>query len=89
LQNEVARLRRLLKQADVKLDESIEVDIGAEDGSPRPSSSSHAQTLTSPVFSDEMRRPSEVDQVFDPQLQNMETDGGLTQAGYPQPFVVR
>lgn len=91
LQNEVARLRRLLNQADVKVDDSIDIDASAEDGSPRPSSSSHTQTLTSPVFSDAthgMRRPSEAEQMFDPQLQSMETDGGMGQPTYTQTYVV-
>jgi hypothetical protein len=90
LQNEVARLRRVLDQANVKVEDAIDVDAGAEDGSPRPSSSSHAQALTSPVFSDEthsLRRQSEADQMFDPQLQSMETPGGLNQP-FTQNFVV-
>lgn len=88
LQNEVARLRRLLTQADVKVTDEIDVDAGAEDGSPRPSTSSHAQTLTSPVFSDGMRRPSDAEHMFDPQLQSMHTHSGMSQT-YNQQFAVR
>ena len=92
LQNEVARLRRLLAQADIKVDDAnLDTDAGAEDVSPRPSSSSHAQ-MTSPVFSDgthTIRRESEADQMFDPQLQSMQNDGGMGQQTYGQPFVVR
>jgi hypothetical protein len=92
LQNEVRRLRRLLDQANVKVEDGIDVDTGAEDGSPGPTSSSHAQALTSPVFSDDthsIRRPSEADQMFDPQLQIMESSGSMNQPGFHQTFVVR
>lgn len=91
LQNEVARLRRLLEQANVKVEDDMDVEDGAEDGSPRASSGSHAQALTSPVFSDtthSMGRPSDADQIFDPQLQSMEAPRALNQVTAVQNFVV-
>ncbi|KIW02202.1 uncharacterized protein PV09_06358 [Verruconis gallopava] len=87
LQNEVARLRRLLEQANVKIEDGFDHDgdAGTVDGSPRPSSSSHAQALTSPVYSDtthSVRRPSEAEQMFDPQLQSMDGSGRIKQSAY-------
>ena len=82
-------MRRLLAQADVKVDDAMDADAGANEASPRPSSSSHAQ-MTSPVFSDGIRRESEVDQIYDPQLQSMQAaSNNMGQQTYAQPFVVR
>lgn len=80
----------------MKIDEDLidaDADGGAEDleTSPRPASSSHVQELTSPVFSDAtdaMRRQSEAEQIFDPQLQTMDTNGSMSQHGYAQLYVV-
>jgi hypothetical protein len=88
LQNEVARLRRLLEQANVKVEDGIDVDAGPED---RVTESSQDQALTSPVFSDgthSMRRQSEADQIFDPQLQSMETPSGVGQPALTQNFAL-